>query len=211
MIAVISGATGLVGSLLLPRLLNDKLVSKVISVGRRSAGVKHDKLEEVIAPEMHQLDAAKLKGDLYFCCLGTTIKVAGSQENFYRVDHDAVVEFGKVAKHHSAKSLLVVTASGANAKSMIFYNRVKGETERDLRALQLNRLVIFHPALLMGNRGEQRNAEQTFVKIAAQLESWIPASIYRRLATSADLLAAQMCTFAFQDGFGVQTVEASYI
>src|ERR1700686_808748 len=166
MIATLIGGTGLTGSLLVRHLLADPPITTVISISRKSLQISNDKLTEVLISGLAELPSfeSKLGGDLYFCCLGTTIKAAGSKQNFEKVDHAAVVDFAKIAKAHDAKSFTLVSAMGANANSMLFYNRVKGRTENDVRALGLRSLIIFRPALLFGPRHEFRLAERIMAK-----------------------------------------------
>ncbi len=162
MIAILIGGTGLTGSSLARELLADPAVTKVISISRKSLEISSPKLIEVLISDLAELPSieSKIRGELYFCCLGTTIKTAGSKENFEKVDHAAIVAFAKIARAHDAKSFALISAMGANADSMIFYNRVKGRTEKDVRALGLRSLIIFRPALLVGPRHEFRLAER---------------------------------------------------
>ena len=111
--------------------------------------------------------------DTIFCALGTTIKVAGSQGRFRHVDHDLPLLAARLGREHGAQHYLLVSAMGANAKSRIFYNRVKGETENDIRALNYPRLSIARPALLLGDRTEYRRGE----RIAAKLGWLMPPSM----------------------------------
>src|SRR5229473_7779447 len=106
MIATLIGSTGLTGSFLVRQLLADSAITKVISVSRKSLNISNAKLTEVLVSDLAELPsiASKIRGDIYFCCLGTTIKVAGSKENFEKVDHATIVAFAKVAKAHDAKS-----------------------------------------------------------------------------------------------------------
>lgn len=194
MIAVIAGSTGLVGSLLISKLLTDKAITQVISVTRKSLGVNDPKLKEIILSDFSTLLDYKdeLRGDVYFCTLGTTIKVAGSQDNFKKVDYDAIVNFGKVAQYNQAKSLTVISASMANAKSSIFYNKIKGETEQALISMNLNRLILLRPGLLIGERSEKRAGEEFAIQIMNILSPILPAKIERRMATTIEALASRM-------------------
>src|ERR1700720_1466994 len=152
MIATVIGSTGLTGAFLVRDLLADSAITKVMSVSRRSLNISDSKLTEVLVSDLAELPTiqSKIRGELYFSCLGTTIKAAGSKENFEKVDHAAIVDFAKIANAHDAKSFTLVSAMGANAKSMLFYNRVKGRTEDDVKPLGLPSLIIFRPALLVG-------------------------------------------------------------
>lgn len=194
MIVVIVGSTGLVGSTLLRKLLADNEIQQVISVSRRSALIDNKKLKEIIISDLSELPNFQndLKGDVYFCCLGTTIKLAGSQKNFRKVDYDAIVNFGKIAQANNAKSFVVVSAMGANSKSLFFYSRVKGDTERALQKLGLNKLVIFRPSLLIGNRNDFRLGEAIAERILKSFSCFLPNKINKKLMTNVDLLADKM-------------------
>jgi uncharacterized protein YbjT (DUF2867 family) len=182
-IALISGTSGLVGMQLLHQLLRNTAYSYVISVGRRSLALKHEKLLQIDGdmPKLttwaweDQINAQSL-GGVYqnlvlalqekkvtvhaFCSLGTTIKQAGSKDKFYAVDHDLVIEFASWAKKLGASKFLYVSSMSANAGSAIFYSKVKGETENDLKALQFPYLGLFRPSLLVGTRHDFRLNEQ---------------------------------------------------
>jgi uncharacterized protein YbjT (DUF2867 family) len=161
--AVVTGASGLVGGLLLDGLLEDPLYREVLSLGRRSLPKQHPKLVQR-AVDFARLEEETLPSvDDAFCCLGTTIKKAGSQEAFRAVDHDAVLAFAKATRKAGARRFLVVTALGANPDSRVFYNRVKGEVERDLQGLGFESLVILQPSLLLGDRAESRPGERAAI------------------------------------------------
>jgi uncharacterized protein YbjT (DUF2867 family) len=167
--AWIAGASGLVGSKLLPLLLADPAVTAVASLGRRPVEFAHPKLAQrtvdFAAPDVAGLPAP----DVALCALGTTINKAGSAEAFRAVDHGAVMAFAKAAKSAGARRFVVVTALGADAKSMVLYNRVKGEVEADLRALGFDSLAIARPSLLLGDRAESRPGERVAVVVSRVL------------------------------------------
>jgi uncharacterized protein YbjT (DUF2867 family) len=213
MIATIIGSTGLTGSFLVRQLLADSTISSVISVSRKSLKISNPKLDEIFVSDLAELPSieSRIRGDLYFCCLGTTIKAAGSKENFEKVDHAAIVAFAKIAKTHDAKSLTIVSAMGANAKSMIFYNRIKGRTEDDLRALGLRSLIIFRPALLAGPRHEFRLAERIMAKTLIPISSILPTRIQKGLVTNSEALATQMLAAGKAAPAGVHVIPAKEI
>lgn len=179
---------------MLSKLLKDKATTQVISVTRKPLGLQNPKLKEVIVSNFDNLMDHKdeMKGDIYFCALGTTIKVAGSKEKFKKVDYDAVVNFGKVAEYNKAQSLTVVSANMADAKSSIFYNQVKGETEQALMNMQLNRLILLRPGLLMGDRTEKRTGEELAIKFMSILSPILPSKIEKNIATKVEVLAMRM-------------------
>jgi uncharacterized protein YbjT (DUF2867 family) len=176
---LVAGSTGLVGRELLAGLLADDSVAAVHSVGRRELPLTHPKLTQ------HQVHFKALptlpRVDEAFVALGTTIKVAGSQEAFRAVDHDAVIAVAKAAKAAGATRLGVVSAMGADKRSAIFYNRVKGETEDALAALGFDTLVIARPSFLAGDReslGQPvRGGEKLALRISRMLAPLIPGNL----------------------------------
>lgn len=159
--ALVVGATGLVGSTLLEYLLNEMYYRRVIVLTRRTLSISHPKLDEIII-DFDNLPLAVLPEpiDDAYCCLGTTIKKAGSREAFRKVDYHYPLETAKLARKTGAGQYLIVTALGANKKSLFFYNRVKGEIEEALRQFSGMGIHIFRPSLLVGERQEQRAGEK---------------------------------------------------
>jgi uncharacterized protein YbjT (DUF2867 family) len=183
--ALIAGATGLTGQQLLKQLLVDARYAEVHVLVRKHVFAPDKKLIE------HVVDFAALPNlptlpkavDDAFCCLGTTIKIAGSKAAFRSVDFDYVVNFARASKKSGAQRFVVMSALGANSESGVFYSRVKGEMEGALRDLGFAELHIFQPSFLVGNRSESRPGER--VGIAAfQLISPLlfgPARKYRAI------------------------------
>ena len=155
------GATGLVGGHLLRRLVADGAWGRVVTVGRRpmpSAGEAHE--HRVVPFEDWETRADLFRCSALACCLGTTIKQAGSQEAFRRVDHAMPLAAARIAREGGATACALVTAYGADPGSRIFYNRVKGEVERDVRGVGFRSLGLFRPSLLTGERDETRAGER---------------------------------------------------
>jgi uncharacterized protein YbjT (DUF2867 family) len=194
MIATVIGSTGLTGSFLVWQLLADSAITKVISVSRSSLKIANSKLIQVLISGLADLLSvqSKIRGDLYFCCLGTTIKAAGSKGNFEKVDHDAVVAFAKIARTHDATSFTLASAMGANTNSMFFYNQVKGRTENDVKTLGLRSLIIFRPALLVGPRAKFRLGERLATVTLVPLSRLLPNRTRKSLVTKAETLAMRM-------------------
>jgi len=158
--ALVIGATGLVGSHCLRAILDSGLYSEVIVLGRRKAPLVHSRLKQVVVDFDHLTQAlAGIQVDDVFCCLGTTIKKAGSESAFRKVDLEYPLQVAKEARTQGASHFLVVSAIGADPQSFFFYNRVKGELERALERLSFPYLSIFRPSLLLGERDEARTLE----------------------------------------------------
>lgn len=178
--AVLAGATGLVGRALLARLLQDPATAHIYALARRPLP-PHAKLTACPA-DFNDLDRAlaavpaEAAPDVY-CALGTTLRTAGSQAAFRRVDHDYVLALGQWAVRAGARRLLVVGAVGADARSGNFYSRVKGQTEAALCALPLRSLVIARPSLLAGKRDEWRTGERLALAFTRPLRPLIPAAL----------------------------------
>jgi len=158
--ALIAGASGLTGSHLVHYLCENELYEKVIIIVRKALSYSHPKL--VI--KIKNLDQVKEKDfegvDDFFCCLGTTMKKAGSKEAFEQVDLIAPVQMGKYAVSQGVKHMLVITAMGANRHSKVYYNRVKGMMEEKVSDFPLPYVSIFRPSLLVGHRQEFRLGER---------------------------------------------------
>ncbi|MCE3010207.1 MAG: oxidoreductase [Proteobacteria bacterium] len=166
------GATGLVGEITLNMLLENPIIEQVIVFSRREITLTPSlKSEQNIKLRMYVDDVSKLlqntkiKVDVCISCLGTTITKAGSQEKFRTVDYDLVLQLAHWAERNQCPKMAVVSALGADPNSKIFYNRVKGEVERDLKKTSLQ-LLILQPSLLSGERQEFRLWEQLALKLA---------------------------------------------
>lgn len=161
--ALVWGATGLVGSYLVRLLVDAPEYEQITVVVRRAMNIQHPKIRQVVI----DFDGASgLDTDTHgavqdvFCCLGTTMRKAGSEEAFYKVDYTYSMQAAEFALRHGAKQFLLVSASGADATSRIYYNRVKGSLEDALRKMPFERLVVVRPSLLLGNRAEFRLGER---------------------------------------------------
>ena len=154
--AAIAGSTGFIGTLLTDLLNDDSSFDRIDVLSRRSLNLP-EKFNMLVSDDVGNQQFEQL--DVAFCALGTTIRTAGSQEAFYRVDHDLVIDFAKNAKAAGAKIFVLVSSVGATPKTSNFYLRVKGETERDLEAIGFHSLIILRPSMLMGERKEFRFGE----------------------------------------------------
>jgi uncharacterized protein YbjT (DUF2867 family) len=197
------GATGLIGGELLPLLLADDGVARVVVIARRATGVQHAKLEEHLfdLADMEQHAGAFENIDAVFCALGTTMRVAGSEERFRFVDHDLPLVAARLALAGGATHYLLVSSLGAHATSRVFYNRVKGEVERDLAALPYRALTIVRPSFLLGPRNEFRLGEQ----VVAALRFLFPPKIK---PIEAHTVARALVALSKRDDAGVRIVES---
>lgn len=192
--ALLLGATGLIGSFLLQRLLESDRYARVAVWARRDIGKTHAKLKSEIV-DFDRLHERHVEAEDVFCCLGSTIKQAGSQAAFRRVDYDFPVALAIAAAGGGARRLLVVSALGANPDSRVFYNRVKGEMEIAVRAAGVPTTIFFRPSLLTGPRAEVRRGERIGEAIGSLLGPLLGK--YRPIA--ADTVAAAMLRSALAD------------
>lgn len=197
---LLAGATGLTGEHLLDRLLNEPTVSRVLAPTRKPVP-EHPRLENPVGELAALLPGLSGQVDIAFCCLGTTIKKAGSQDAFKAVDLDLVLAFASRAREMGARHLLVISAINADPSSSVFYTRTKGEMEQALIAQGWPQLTLARPSLLVGNRSEQRLAEQ----LAAPLAKLIPGKYG---AIEACTLGRALWRLALEEQPGVRIVES---
>jgi uncharacterized protein YbjT (DUF2867 family) len=195
--ALLFGATGLTGSLLLNRLTGDQRYDKIKVFTRSDLDCKSDRVE-VITTRLEDIEkfSAKVTGDHLFCCLGTTIKKAGSRGNFRRVDLEFPVRIAEIASKNRVPSFLVVSSIGADPDSPGFYLRTKGEMERAVSGYEFTSLVILRPSMLLGERKEFRFLEEAgkvFMKIAGFM---FRGKLRKYRAIEADTVAAAMVKLA---------------
>ena len=164
--AVVIGASGLIGKSLVKKLLEDNRYKSVKVFVRRSINISNSKLVEHIVDFDKITDwKNKITGDELYSAMGTTIKKAGSKEAQYKIDVTYQYEFAKAAAENGVKSYFLVSSSGANAKSKLFYMKIKGELEEKVKLLPFNKIRIFRPSLLLGERDEKRFGEKAAEKI----------------------------------------------
>lgn len=158
--ALIIGATGATGKDLVNILLHDSAYTEVVIFVRRSSGIIHPKLSEVITDfdNLEQV-AASIKGDVWFSCLGTTLKTAGSKEKQWHIDYEIPVKFAEMAKANGVSRTVLLSAYGAAATSRVFYSKMKGQLEDKIDSLAFNAYIIFRPGLLL-RKDTDRAAER---------------------------------------------------
>ena len=206
--ALVAGATGLVGGHLACRLLDARAWNRIVTLGRRPLDLDHPKLEQRTVDFDRLEDADLPPADDAFCGLGTTIKKAGSEEAFRRVDYEYVLAFARAARQHGAEQFVVVSAMGANARSRVFYNRVKGEMEDAIAALGFDAVQIVRPALLLGDRDEQRPGERIGQMLMQPVAPLMLGPLRKYRPIEADAVAAAMVAAAQLRTPGVHVYES---
>jgi uncharacterized protein YbjT (DUF2867 family) len=206
MIIALAGASGLTGSHTLKLLLENTEVTKVVSIGRKKAGGQHPKLEEILLGS-----PITAKVDAFVCCLGTTIKKAGSQAAFEKVDIDLPQELSRALKANGCGTAAVISALGANADSAVFYNRAKGKMEEGMRRIGFESLSILRPSIIAGSRKEPRMAEKiglVLMRAAAPLMAG-PARKYRPI--EAETIAKALVRIVLERKPGAMVYESDAI
>ncbi|WP_222982280.1 NAD(P)H-binding protein [Flagellimonas meishanensis] len=164
--AIVLGATGLVGELLLELLLQDQRYHKVIVFSRRDFPVQHPKLEKIIGDLLDlQTFSERFKADEVHCCVGTTKAKTPDRSMYKKIDYGIPVQAAELCRINGIPTFIVISAMGANHESSIFYNKVKGEMEREVLQLGIRKTHILQPSLIGGERKEKRPGELFFKKL----------------------------------------------
>jgi len=209
--AVVVGATGLVGSRLVLALTTDAECAGVVALGRRPSGITAKTLKDVTAdlgkPETYR---EHLNVDCVFCALGTTIKKAGSEDAFRRVDYEYPLTVARAAAESGARRFALVSAVGADAKSRVFYSRVKGELEEALAKLPFPRgLRIARPSILLGDRSEPRPGEHVAALLMRATAPLFAGGLKKYRAITDEQVARALVTAARADGDGLVVLEGA--
>ncbi|TJY40908.1 oxidoreductase [Cohnella pontilimi] len=191
--ALIMGASGLVGGALLQILLDAPEYERVKALVRRPLGIRHDKLNEVIVNfDALNDDVDQFQVEDVFSCLGTTIKKARTREAMNRIDYEYPLEAARLAKSKGVQRFLVVSSMNANPESAIWYSRMKGSLERDLRRLELPSLHLFRPSLLLGDRDEFRLGERVAAFLVPRLSFLLVGGLRKYRAIEGVVVARAM-------------------
>ncbi len=159
--AIIFGASGLTGKFVLEHLLYDNRYAEIKLFVRKELKVTSGKIKQILyrQDDMESV-AQEIKGDHLFCCIGSTIKKAGSRDTFYKIDHDLVERIAKYASANKVASFVVVSSIGADHESRNFYLNTKGKMEESIKTFPFNNLSIVRPSMLLGIRHERRGLEE---------------------------------------------------
>ena len=204
--ALLVGASGLVGGELLNCLLISPEYKKVIILVRKPLGLKNSKVEERVI----EFDDLALYKDCFkvndvFCCLGTTIKKAKSQDAFKKVDVEYSLKIARLAKEMGAEKFLVISSMGANPKSPVFYSRMKGLLEQEIKEIGIRSTHIFRPSLLLGNRKEFRLGESVSAFLTEGISFIFVGSLKKYKPIAAKTVATGMYKAAQRKSEGIYT------
>ena len=161
--ALIIGATGATGKDLTNILLQDPAYTEVVIFVRRSGEMPHPKLSEIITDfdNLEQVSGA-IKGDVWFSCLGTTLKAAGSKEKQFHIDYEIPAQFAEIAKKNGVSRTVLLSAYGASVTSNVFYSKIKGQLEEKIASLAFETYILFRPGLLL-----RRNTDRLGERLSA--------------------------------------------
>ena len=206
--AIILGATGLTGGILLEKLLEDDTYDKIKLFSRSSVGINSPKIEEFII-DMFQLEthSETFKADVVFCCIGTTKSKTPNKDTYKKIDYGIPVAAAKLAKQNDIKTFIVISALGASENSNVFYNKTKGEMQRDVLLQKIKNTYILQPSLIVGDRNESRfgeNLAEVFMKVFGFL---IPAK-YKMI--EAETIAEAMRILS-KDGYSEKIINSDKI
>jgi uncharacterized protein YbjT (DUF2867 family) len=211
--ALIVGATGLIGRFCLQALLDDSNYSEVIALVRKPLLKTHRKLKTVVTSfDDLESETSNIHADDIYCCLGTTIKKARSQDAFKKIDLTLVVAVAKLMKKQGTEQFLVISALGADKNSKVFYNRTKGEMESSLQELGYPCIRIIRPSLLLGPREEFRLGEKIGVILTPVIKHFLMGSLKRYSPVEAEKVAQFMVKVALEEPIsGVYMYESNLI
>jgi uncharacterized protein YbjT (DUF2867 family) len=210
--ALIIGSTGLIGSQLLKLLLESDLYTTVITFVKRDSGIQHPKLRQHIIdfdkPEKYR---DLVKGDDFFCTIGTTIKKAGSKDAFRKVDFLYPEQFAKIAIENKVKQFLLISSLGADATSSNFYLKTKGEIEVFLKASNFEKVSILRPSLLLGDRAEFRLGEKIGAFVMKSFSFLFIGNLKKYKPIESKSVAKALFAIAQQNNIGFRVYESDSI
>ncbi len=210
--ALLVGASGLVGGYCLRAILDSDRYSKVDILVRKQLPLKHEKLEQhLINFDYLERFSSVIKGDDVYCCLGSTMKKAGSREAFRTVDFGYPYEIAKIAVENGAKQFLIVTAIGSSTKVPVFYSRVKGDVEEAISKVGFGGVHIFRPSFLLGDRKEKRPLEDFLIGLGRATTFSMVGSFRRYRPIKGEVIAGAMVYIAGQESSGVTIYESEQI
>jgi len=201
----------LVGNLLLELLIQDQNYSEIVLLSRQD--LSSSGKVKVLKTNFEDLESIgeEINGDECFCCLGTTMKKAGSKKAFYKIDHNYPLKLARIAAKNGIGKYLLVTSLGANPRSSFYYNRVKGEVEDSISKLDYKSIHIFRPSLILGKRNEKRTAETIGKYFSFLIAPLMVGPLKKYRPIKASDIAQAMLIIAHKDEKGVFLYESDLI
>ena len=209
--AIILGATGLTGDILLKKLLIDQRYDKIKIFTRKPLRLENKKVTEILC-NLLELDSYKENffGDEVYCCIGTTTKKTPDKELYKKIDYGIPVKAAELCKDNGIKTFAVVSSMGANANSSIFYNRTKGEMEQAVLELNIENTYVLRPSMIGGNRDEFRIAEKIGSVLMKVLNPLFIGSLRKYRMIDAEIIANAMIELA-NNGIDKKIIESDQI
>ena len=209
---LVAGATGLIGSELIKLLLVNPHIGQVVAINRSQFKSHHPKLKHlIISFEELEKIVDEFYGDSIFCCLGSTIKKTPDLQDYKRVDQDYPIKLAELSQQCNVSQFHLVSALGANPQSRQFYLRMKDETEQAIKKIFNNSLHIYQPALLTGNRLEERRFEKTFIFMMKVLNPFLAGGLKKYRSIKAATVAKAMINQTFKNLNGVHSYPSNII
>lgn len=210
--ALLVGATGLVGNQCLKQLLANEMYSSVVLLLRNPVPMTHPKLKQhMINFDQLQKHADLIRGDDVYWCLGTTMRKAGSQEAFEKVDFQYPLEIAKLASANGIQQFLLVTSVGADPSSANFYMKTKGRVEETLKAVPFHSLLIFRPSFLLGKRDDFRLGERIGVTAMRAITTAPVNALKKYRPIAASVVGTALVKTALKNLEGIHVFESDEI
>nr|WP_121272281.1 oxidoreductase [Pedobacter schmidteae] len=210
--AIIAGATGLIGNNLLQKLLDHPYYTSVTAILRKEIQLQHPKLKQLVVDfdrlENHQDD---IKGDVVFCALGTTKSKTPDEQQYRKIDYQYPLDIAFMAHQNGVQQYHLVSALGANVHASIFYSRLKGEVERDLKSIPFQSVHIYRPSLLVGERTEQRSAEGFMIGLMRILNPLLIGGLKKYRSIHIEKVASAMLKQSLTQSKGIFTYNSDQI
>ncbi|TCC97121.1 oxidoreductase [Pedobacter hiemivivus] len=210
--AIIAGATGLIGSSLLHQLLDHPDYTMITAVVRNEIHLQHPKFRQVVVDfdrlENHQED---IKGDVVFCALGTTKSKTPDKAQYRKIDYQYPLDIAFIAQQNGASQYHLVSALGANPDSSIFYSKLKGEVERDLKTIPFKAIHIYRPSLLVGDRKEHRTGEGIMIGLMRFLNPLLIGGLKKYRSIKIEKVASAMLKQSLKPLSGIFTYDSDQI
>ncbi|TKC59097.1 oxidoreductase [Pedobacter hiemivivus] len=210
--AIIAGATGLIGSSLLHQLLDHPDYTMITAIVRNEIHLQHPKFRQVVVDfdrlENHQ---EHIKGDVVFCALGTTKSKTPDKEQYRKIDYQYPLDIAFIAQQNGASQYHLVSALGANPDSSIFYSKLKGEVERDLKTIPFKAIHIYRPSLLVGDRKEHRTGEGIMIGLMRFLNPLLIGGLKKYRSIKIEKVASAMLKQSLKPVTGIFTYDSDQI